>query len=155
VRAYPSRFTPVGDRFGVLYLALAPETATAELRRRAAQLGVPLATRAPRARLTLAVRLTRGLDRTDVGVRTAQGVEGLTRTDRASDDYVRCQDVAVAAGADGDEAIREPSAAVARGGRRGRGPRRAQRRRQPGRLRGRAAPRVRRARRAQRGAAAK
>jgi len=109
--AYPSRFTPPGGRFGVLYLALAPETATAELRRRAAQLGVPVAALAPRAMLTLALRLRRVLDLTDAAVRDAWG---LTGADLAGDDYARCQDVAVAARADGYEAIRYASAAVAR-----------------------------------------
>lgn len=109
--AYPARFTPPGGRFGVLYLALAPETATAELRRRAAQLGVPLTALAPRTMLTLAVRLRRVLDLTDPAVRAAWG---LTAEDLASDDYARCQEVAVAARADGYEAVRYPSAAVAR-----------------------------------------
>ena len=53
--AFPSRWMPPGGRFGVLSVALAPETATAELRRRAAQLGVPVSALAPRAMLTLAV----------------------------------------------------------------------------------------------------
>ncbi len=111
--AYPSRFTPPGGRFGVLYVALAPETATAELRRRAEQLGVPVAALAPRAMLTLAVRLRRVLDLTDRAVRDAWG---LTTEDLGGDAYARCQEAAVAARADGYEAIRYPSAAVARGG---------------------------------------
>lgn len=111
--AYPSRFTPPGGRFGVLYLALAPETATAELRRRAAQLGVPVAALAPRAMLTFAVRLRHVLDLTDPAVQDAWG---LTPDDLAGDDYARCQEAAVAARADGYEAIRYPSAAVAREG---------------------------------------
>ncbi|HEY0777002.1 MAG TPA: RES family NAD+ phosphorylase [Gemmatirosa sp.] len=109
--AYPSRFTPPCGRFGVLYVALAPETAAAELRRRADQLGVPVAALAPRAMLTLAVRLRRVLDLTNVAVRDAWG---LTPEDLAGDDYARCQEVAVAARADGYEAIRYPSAAVVR-----------------------------------------
>ena len=109
--AYPSRFTPPGGRFGVLYAALAPGTATAELRRRAEQLGVPVAALAPRAMLTLAVRLRRVLDLTDPAVRDAWG---LTPEALAGDDYARCQEVALAARADGYEAIRYPSAAVAR-----------------------------------------
>jgi len=111
--AYPSRFTPPGGRFGVLDVALAPETATAELRRRAEQLGVPVAALAPRAMLTRAVRLRRVLDLTDPAVRDAWG---LTAEDLAGGDYARCQEAAVAARADGYEAIRYPSAAVARGG---------------------------------------
>ena len=111
--AYPSRFTPPGGRFGVLYVALASETATAELRRRAEQLGVPINALAPRAMLTLAVRLRRVLDLTDPAVREAWG---LTAADLARDDYARCQDAAAAARADGYEAIRYPSAAVAREG---------------------------------------
>jgi RES domain-containing protein len=107
--AFPSRFTPSGGRFGVLYVALAPETATAELRRRAGQLGVPLTALAPRTMLTLAVRLRRVLDLTDAAVRAAWG---LTADDLASDDYARCQEVALAARADGYEAIRYPSAAI-------------------------------------------
>lgn len=108
--AYPSRFTPPGGRFGVLYLALAPETASAELRRRAEQLGVPVRALAPRAMLTLAVRLQRVLDLTDPAVR---GAWGLTPDDLGGDAYARCQEVAVAARADGYEAVRYPSAAVA------------------------------------------
>jgi RES domain-containing protein len=108
--AFPSRFTPLGGRFGVLYVALAPETATAELRRRAAQLGVPVSALAPRAMLTLAIRLRRVLDLSDPAVRAAWGI---TLEDLASDDYARCQEVAVAAREDGYEAIRHPSAAVA------------------------------------------
>ena len=108
--AFPSRFTPPGGRFGALYVALAPETAMAELRRRAAQLGVPLGALAPRAMLTLAVRLRRVLDLTDPTVRAAWG---LTADDLAADDYGRCQEVATAAREDGYEAIRYPSAAVA------------------------------------------
>ena len=111
--AYPSRFTPPGGRFGVLYVALAPETASAELRRRAEQLGVSVGALAPRAMLTLAVRLRRVLDLTDPAVR---GAWGLTTEDLGGDAYARCQEVAVAARADGYEAIRYPSAAVARGG---------------------------------------
>jgi len=111
--AYPSRFTPPGGRFGVLDVALAPETATAELWRRAEQLGVPVAALAPRAMLTRAVRLRRVLDLTDPAVRDAWG---LTAEDLAGGDYARCQEAAVAARADGYEAIRYPSAAVARGG---------------------------------------
>ena len=107
--AFPSRFTPPGARFGVLYVALAPETATAELRRRADQLGVPLAALAPRAMLTLTVQLRRVLDLTDAAVRAAWG---LTLADLAADDYLRCQEVALAARADGYEAIRHPSAAA-------------------------------------------
>jgi RES domain-containing protein len=107
--AFPSRFTPPGGHFGALYIALTPETATAELRRRAGQLGVPLAALAPRAMLTLAVRLRRVLDLTDAAVRAAWG---LTEADLASDDYARCQEVALAARADGYEAIRYASAAV-------------------------------------------
>lgn len=110
---YASRFTPPGGRFGVLYLALAPETATAELRRRAEQLGVPVAALAPRAMLTLAVRLRRVLDLTDPAARDAWG---LTAADLAGDDYARCQEAAIAARADGYEAIRYASAAVAREG---------------------------------------
>jgi RES domain-containing protein len=109
--AYPSRFTPPGGRFGVLYVALGPDTAAAELRRRAEQLGVPASALAPRAMLTLAVRLRRVLDLSDPAVRTAWG---LTAADLAGDDYARCQEVAAAARADGYEAIRYPSAAVAR-----------------------------------------
>jgi RES domain-containing protein len=108
--ALPSRFTPPGGRFGALYVALAPETATAELRRRAAQLGVALGALAPRAMLTLAVRLRRVLDLSDPTVRAAWG---LAAEDLAADDYARCQEVAVAAREDGYEAIRYPSAAVA------------------------------------------
>jgi RES domain-containing protein len=152
--AYPSRFTPPGGRFGVLYVALAPDTAAAELRRRAEQLGVPVAALAPRAMLTLAVRLRRVLDLTDPGVREAWG---LTAEDLAGDAYARCQEAAVAARADGYEAIRYPSAAVVapgvaprRRGRAGRG-----RRGQLGRVRRRAAPRVGRARGAQRAPAAR
>jgi RES domain-containing protein len=111
--AYPSRFTPLAGRFGVLYLALAPDTAAAELRRRAAQTGVPVAALAPRAMLTLAVRLRRVLDLADAAVRDAWG---LTPEDLAGDAYARCQEVAIAARADGYEAIRYPSAAVARDG---------------------------------------
>ena len=110
--AFPSRFTPRGARFGVLYVALARETATAELRRRAAQLGMPLAALAPRAMLTLGVRLRRALDVTDAAVRRAWG---LTSEDLAADDYARCQEVALAARADGYEGIRYPSAAVTDG----------------------------------------
>lgn len=111
--AYPSRFTPPGGRFGVLYVALAPGTAAAELGRRAEQLGVPVGALAPRAMLTLAVRLTRVLDLTARAVRDAWG---LTGGDLTGDDYARCQEVAAAARADGYEAIRYPSAAVAREG---------------------------------------
>jgi RES domain-containing protein len=107
--AFPSRFTPPGGRFGVLYVALAPETATAELRRRAAQLGVPIAALAPRAMLTLAVRLRRVLDLTDADTRAAWG---LTLEALVSDDYARCQEVAAVAREDGYEAIRYGSAAV-------------------------------------------
>lgn len=60
--------------------------------------------------LTLAVRLRRVLDRTDAAVQSAWG---LTPDDIASDDYARCQEAALA---DGYEAIRYPSAAVARAG---------------------------------------
>lgn len=74
---------------------------------------MPLAVLAPRAMLTLAVRLTRVLDLTDAAVRTAWG---LTLADLASDDYARCQEVAVVARSVGYEAIRYPSAAVARQG---------------------------------------
>jgi RES domain-containing protein len=109
--AYPSRFTPPGGRFGVLYLALAPETAAAELRRRAAQLGVPVTALAPRAMLTVAVRLRRVLDLTEPAVRDAWG---LRAEDLAGDDYARCQEVAAAARADGYEAIRYRSAAADR-----------------------------------------
>ena len=70
---FPSRFTPPGGRFGALYVALTPGTAAAELRRRAGQLGVPLAALAPRAMLTLAVRLRRVLDLTDAAVRSGRG----------------------------------------------------------------------------------
>lgn len=108
---HPSRFTPPGARFGVLYVALAPGTAAAELRRRAEQLGVPVTALAPRTMLTLAVRLSRVLDLTDAAVRAAWG---LTPADLAADDHARCQEVAVAARADGYEAIRYPSAAVVR-----------------------------------------
>jgi RES domain-containing protein len=107
--AFPSRFTPPGTLFGVLYVAVAPETAPAELRRRAAQLGVPVAAVAPRVMLTIAVRLRRELDLTDPAVRAAWS---LTREDLASDDHARCQEVAVVAREDGYEAIRFPSAAV-------------------------------------------
>lgn len=65
---------------------------------------------APRAMLTLAVRLRRVLDLTDPGVRA---VWGLAPEDLASNDYARCQEVAVAARKDGYEAIRYPSAAIA------------------------------------------
>jgi RES domain-containing protein len=104
--ALPSRFTPPGARFGVLYAALAPETAAAELRRRAAQLGVPVSALAPRVMLTIAVRLRRVLDLTDPAVRAAWG---LTREDLASDDCARCQEAATVAREDGYEAIRYPS----------------------------------------------
>ena len=59
--------------------------------------------------LTLAVRLRRVLDLTDATVRDAWG---LTLDDLAADDYARCQEVALAARADGYEAIRYPSAAM-------------------------------------------
>jgi hypothetical protein len=72
--AFPSRFTPPGGRFGVLYVALAPETAVAELHRRAEQVGVPLSALAPRAMLTLTVRLRRVLDLTEPTVRTEWGL---------------------------------------------------------------------------------
>ena len=107
--AFPSRFTPPGARFGVLYAALAPETAAAELRRRAAQLGVPVSALSPRVMLTIAVRLRRVLDLTDPAVRAAWG---LTREDLASDDCARCQEAATVAREDGYEAIRYPSVAV-------------------------------------------
>jgi RES domain-containing protein len=110
--AYPSRFTPPGGRFGVLYVALAPETAVAELRRRAEQLGVAMSQLAPRTMLTLAVRLRRVLDLTDAAVRAAWG---LDEEDLAADDHARCQEVAAAARDDGYEAIRYPSAARAPG----------------------------------------
>lgn len=108
--AFPSRFTPPGGRFGVLYVALAPETAIAELQRRAELLGVPVSVLAPRAMLTLAVRLRRVLDLTDAAVRVEWG---LGEDDLGADDYARCQEVALAARADGYEAIRYPSAARA------------------------------------------
>jgi RES domain-containing protein len=72
---------------------------------------VPVAALAPRALLTLAVRLRRVLDLTDPAARAAWG---LTPEALAGDDYARCQEVALAARADGYEAIRYPSAAVAR-----------------------------------------
>jgi RES domain-containing protein len=107
--AFPSRFTPPGGRFGVLYVALAPATAIAELRRRAEQLGVPTSALAPRAMLTLAVRLRRVLDLGDADVRAEWGLDEAAL---AADDHTRCQEVALAARADGYEAIRYPSAAL-------------------------------------------
>ena len=92
----------------MLYVALAPETAVAELRRRAAQLGVPLAQLAPRAMLTLAVRLRRVLDLGDADVRAEWGLDEAAL---GADDHARCQEVALAAREDGYEAIRYPSAA--------------------------------------------
>jgi RES domain-containing protein len=108
--AYPSRFTPPGGRFGVLYVALTPETAVAELHRRAEQLGVPVTALAPRTMLTLAARLRRVLDLTEPSVRAEWG---LVDADLGADDHARCQEVALAARADGYEAIRYPSAARA------------------------------------------
>ena len=106
--AFPSRFTPPGGRFGVLYVALTPETAVAELHRRAEQLAVPVSALAPRTMLTLTVRLRRVLDLTEPAVRTEWG---LSAADLGADDHARCQEVALAARADGYEAIRYPSAA--------------------------------------------
>ena len=106
--AFPSRFTPPGGRFGVLYVALTPETAVAELHRRAEQLGVPLSALAPRAMLTLTVRLRRVLDLTEPTVRAEWGLDAAAL---GADDHARCQEVALAARADGYEAIRYPSAA--------------------------------------------
>jgi RES domain-containing protein len=111
--AFPSRFTPPGGRFGVLYVALAPETAVAELHRRAEQLGVPVSALAPRTMLTLAVRLRRLLDLTDPTVRADWGLDAAAL---GADDHARCQEVALAARADGYEAIRYPSAARAHPG---------------------------------------
>ena len=106
--AFPSRFTPPGGRFGVLYVALSPETAVAELHRRAEHLGVPVSALAPRTMLTLTVRLRRVIDLTEPSVRAEWG---LDEADMSADDHARCQEVALAARADGYEAIRYPSAA--------------------------------------------
>ena len=108
--AFPSRFTPPGGRFGVLYVALSPETAVAELHRRAEQLGVSVSALAPRTMLTLTVRLRRVLDLGEPSVRAEWG---LDEADLGADDHTRCQEVALAARADGYEAIRYPSAARA------------------------------------------
>ena len=105
-RDFPARFNPPGT--GAVYVSLAPATAIAELKRRAARLGRPVSSLAPRAVLTLDVWLRQVLDLTDEKVRAEWDV---TLDDlRAEWDYTRCHEVAAVARRDGYEAIRYPSA---------------------------------------------
>ena len=105
-RTHPSRFNPPGT--GAIYVSLEPETAIAELKRRAALSRVPLTSLAPRAVFTLDVVLRQVLDLTDERVRAEWdvGLEDL----RTEDDYTRCHEVAAVARRDGYEAVRYPSA---------------------------------------------
>lgn len=103
---YAFRFNPEGE-FGVLYVALAPETARGELERQAQRLGIPVARLAPRLMLHIRVSLTRVLDLTDAATRRSHG---LTLKNLSSDDYTPCQAVAREARQSGYEAILYPSA---------------------------------------------
>jgi RES domain-containing protein len=100
------RFNPAGE-FGVLYVALSPSTARAELERQASRLGVPLSRMAPRLMLHLDVALERVLDLADAQVRAGWS---LSLDELSSDDYTRCHEIAREARAAGYEAIRYPSA---------------------------------------------
>lgn len=93
----------------MLYVALAPDTAVAELRRCAGLAGVQVSALSPRVMLTLDARFGRVLDLTDQATCDAWGIAAA---DLAGDDYARCQEVAAAAREDGYEAIRYRSAAL-------------------------------------------
>lgn len=105
-KGHPGRFNPLGT--GALYVALARETASTELKRRAEKLGRTLKSFAPRALFTLDVVLRQVLDLTDADVRAEWDI---TLDDlRTEHDYTRCHEVAQVARRDGYEAIRFPSA---------------------------------------------
>jgi RES domain-containing protein len=97
---------PPGE-FGAIYLALEPETAERELRRRASSVGVPVEDLLPRILLAVEVRLSRVLDLTEPDIRKEWG---LNEQDLASPAYEACQEVARVARKSGYEAIRFPSA---------------------------------------------
>lgn len=104
--SHPFRFNPTGE-FGVLYVALSPATARAELERQAQRLGIAVSRLAPRVMLSLDVTLQRVLDLTVSGVREEHGV---TTDDLSSDDYSACQRLARDARVAGYDAILYPSA---------------------------------------------
>ena len=104
--SHPFRFNPPGE-FGVLYVALSPATARAELERQAQRLGIRVSRLAPRVMLTLAVRLQRVLDLTDARVREEHRISA---DQLRSDDYSACQRLARDARLAGYDAILYSSA---------------------------------------------
>lgn len=105
-RRVGGRFNPRAE-FGALYLACDRSTALAELRRRAANLGIEPESLLPRAILSIDVAVSRVLDLTDARVRGEWGLDDGTL---AGDDLRPCQEVGRAARRAGYEAIRFPSA---------------------------------------------
>ena len=91
-----------------MYVALSRPVALEELKRRAAKVGRPVTSFAPRVLFVLNVYLERVLDLTQARVRTDWDI---TLEDLRTDDvYDRCQEVALVARHEGYEAIRFPSA---------------------------------------------
>ena len=103
-RAKPGRFNT--QTFGALYMVVDPDTALAELIRRAHLVNRRPAHFHPRALFTYDVRLQNVLDLTSD---TTLMAWGLDHSIIASDAHAACQEVAAAAHRDGYEAIRYPS----------------------------------------------
>jgi RES domain-containing protein len=100
------RFNPPNS-FPVLYLALTPDTAAAELRRGAEGMGLPVAGVLPRELFRYDVDLARVLDLRDQAVRDTLGV---TREELLAADRTRSHQIGEAASRLGVQAVVCPSA---------------------------------------------
>jgi len=102
---HPGRFNT--STIGAVYASREPDTAAGELRRRVARDGVSLRDMHPRSVFVLDVALQSVVDLT---TRDALEAWGLTPADLQSDDFGRCQEVAMLATRLGAEGVRWASA---------------------------------------------